>query len=124
MSSYELRSRMSSSGVALALGSLVFALGACAHGHVANASSPSATSSPSSPSSPPSPSPAPPAIALAPPKDPFAAVHFIGRFDRSDPEGPRFAWPGSEIVARFRGSGIDVTLASTGASQSQLDVLV
>ncbi|HEX8794436.1 MAG TPA: SGNH/GDSL hydrolase family protein [Polyangiaceae bacterium] len=40
-----------------------------------------------------------------------AAIHTIGRFDTSDPAGPKFAWPGSTIVATFDGTGISAQLA-------------
>ncbi len=39
-----------------------------------------------------------------------ALVRFTGRFDFSSPEGPRFAWPGSSISARFSGSAVSVRL--------------
>jgi lysophospholipase L1-like esterase len=39
------------------------------------------------------------------------AVRFIARVDRSDPAGPRFAWSGSTVVARFTGSSVGVRLA-------------
>jgi lysophospholipase L1-like esterase len=39
-----------------------------------------------------------------------AAVRFIARVDRSDPAGPRFAWSGSTVLARFTGSSIGVRL--------------
>ena len=39
------------------------------------------------------------------------AVRFVGRFDRSDPAGPRFAWSGSGIIARFSGTAVGVRLA-------------
>src|SRR6185312_14995106 len=38
---------------------------------------------------------------------PPALVHYIGRFDTRDAAGPRFAWPGSAIVATFTGTGVD-----------------
>jgi lysophospholipase L1-like esterase len=44
------------------------------------------------------------------------AIHFIGRFDTSDPAGPRFAWPGSAIAARFSGTGIDIALTDPGGN--------
>ncbi|MGA9520004.1 MAG: SGNH/GDSL hydrolase family protein [Myxococcaceae bacterium] len=37
-------------------------------------------------------------------------VHFVGRFDLSDPVGPKFSWPGSTIKTRFRGTTLTVTL--------------
>ncbi|XXT16079.1 SGNH/GDSL hydrolase family protein [Sorangium sp. So ce429] len=33
-------------------------------------------------------------------------IRFIGRFDTTKPEGPRFSWPGSAIVTRFSGTSI------------------
>ncbi len=38
-------------------------------------------------------------------------VHFIGRFDMSDPAGPKYSWPGSRIQMRIKGTTISVTLA-------------
>ena len=43
------------------------------------------------------------------------AVRFVGRFDRGDAAGPRFAWSGSAIIARFSGTSVGVRLA--GAQQ-------
>ncbi|MDI1447946.1 SGNH/GDSL hydrolase family protein [Polyangium sp. 6x1] len=43
---------------------------------------------------------------------PVAEVHFIGRF--TNEAEPRFAWPGSTILARFSGTGLDVRLADGG----------
>lgn len=37
-------------------------------------------------------------------------VRFVGRFDTSDAAGPKAAWPGTRIVARFDGTSISVTL--------------
>src|SRR5947207_553072 len=31
---------------------------------------------------------------------PLEEVHLIGRFDKSDPAGPKFAWPGSSMITR------------------------
>jgi lysophospholipase L1-like esterase len=44
-------------------------------------------------------------------------VRLIGRFDLADPAGPRFAWPGSAIAARFEGSELSVILDDTGMNQ-------
>lgn len=38
------------------------------------------------------------------------APRFVGRFDFSDPAGPRLSWSGSTIEARFAGSGIAMRL--------------
>jgi len=43
------------------------------------------------------------------------AVRFVGRFDTSDPAGPRFAWSGSGMLARFSGTSVGVRL--TGNQQ-------
>ncbi len=45
-----------------------------------------------------------------------AEIHYIGRFDTSDPAGPRFAWPGSTILTRFSGTGINVRLSDFGTN--------
>ena len=39
-----------------------------------------------------------------------AAPRLSGRFDLDDPAGPRFAWAGSAIVARFTGTAITIRL--------------
>lgn len=41
------------------------------------------------------------------------AVQFLGRFDTSDPLGPKTAWPGSRIVASFDGTDVSVTITQT-----------
>jgi len=38
------------------------------------------------------------------------AVRFVGRFDRRDLAGPKAAWPGARIVARFSGPAVKVSL--------------
>ena len=43
------------------------------------------------------------------------AIRFVGRFDRTDPAGPRFAWSGSGMIARFSGTSVGVRL--TGNQQ-------
>jgi lysophospholipase L1-like esterase len=43
------------------------------------------------------------------------ALHFVGRIDRRDTAGARFAWSGSGVVARFSGSEVSVTLNGGGA---------
>ena len=46
--------------------------------------------------------------------EPMAAIHFLGRFDKSNPQAPSFAWPGSAVATRFSGTGIDVDLHDDG----------
>jgi hypothetical protein len=38
---------------------------------------------------------------------------FVGRFDTSDPAGPKASWPGSRIVTRFRGTAVSVKLSES-----------
>ena len=63
------------------------------------------------PSTDPEPTPTPaPAPAPTPPKQPYV---FIGRFDQSDPRGPRFAFSGSRIGANFTGTSLAVVLSDS-----------
>jgi hypothetical protein len=39
------------------------------------------------------------------------ALRFVGRFDTSDPAGPRMGWPGTKVLARFDGTSASVTLS-------------
>ena len=48
--------------------------------------------------------------------EPTEAIHFLGRFDKTDPQAPSFAWPGSAIVTRFSGTGLDVSLHDDGTN--------
>jgi lysophospholipase L1-like esterase len=41
---------------------------------------------------------------------PAPAVRFVGRIDRGDAKGPRFAWSGSGVVASFSGTSVGVKL--------------
>ncbi len=38
------------------------------------------------------------------------AVAFVGRFETSDPKGPKAAWPGTRIIVRFEGTAASVKL--------------
>ena len=49
--------------------------------------------------------------------DAGAEVALTGRFDDADPGGPRFAWSGSTVTARFRGGAVDVDLVESSADQ-------
>lgn len=46
------------------------------------------------------------------PADPL--IHYVGRFDRRDAAGPRCAWPGCTIQAKFTGTAVNVLLKDTG----------
>jgi lysophospholipase L1-like esterase len=41
-------------------------------------------------------------------------VLYVGRFNTTDPTGPRYAWSGSTIKANFSGTGISANLISSG----------
>lgn len=47
----------------------------------------------------------------------------VGRFDSRDPAGPRFGWPGTQVIARFTGDTISVDLADT-TGEDQFDVSI
>jgi len=49
-------------------------------------------------------------------------IHFIGRFDLSDPASPRFEWSATAVGARFSGTGISVVLDSEG--ENYFEVIV
>jgi len=38
-------------------------------------------------------------------------VVFVGRFDTTDPAGPKAAWPGTRILTRFEGTKVSATLS-------------
>jgi len=42
------------------------------------------------------------------------ALAYVGRIDYSDPAGPRFEWPGTEVIARFTGTAIDLQMTDYG----------
>src|SRR5688572_15091157 len=60
-------------------------------------------------------SPAPQAPGTTPGTPPGdGQVHaplFVGRFDTTDPKGPRATWPGARILARFEGTAVSVKLS-------------
>lgn len=47
-------------------------------------------------------------------------VRFVGRFDTHDPAGVRFAWPGSTVGARFKGTAVAVRLKDDGRNFFQV----
>ncbi len=51
-----------------------------------------------------------------------ALVHRLGRFDLRDPEAPRFAWPGSALRTRFRGTGIAIELEEEQSNHYQVEI--
>jgi lysophospholipase L1-like esterase len=59
------------------------------------------------------PTPTPTSATSPPPSSVWNAL-LIGRFDNSDPTGPKFAWSATTIKANFKGTSIAVNLKSTG----------
>jgi lysophospholipase L1-like esterase len=49
-------------------------------------------------------------------------VHLVGRFDTSDPAGPRFSFAGSRLVTRFDGRELRVRLAEAGPNRYSVRV--
>ena len=43
-----------------------------------------------------------------------SSVLYVGRFNTTDPAGPRYAWSGTTIKANFSGTGISANLISSG----------
>ena len=54
---------------------------------------------------------------------PAPTVKLVGRFDRTDPTAIRFAWSGSMIVGRFKGTGISARLKDE-SGKNHFQVLV
>ena len=46
--------------------------------------------------------------------EPMELIHYLGRFDFTDPAAPASSWPGSAVAARFTGTGLDVDLHDDG----------
>lgn len=57
---------------------------------------------------------------LPPPAPP--APLFLGRFDFSEPAGPRFSWSGSAIVVRFTGPRVAITLDDNGWNWFEVEI--
>lgn len=47
----------------------------------------------------------------------------IGRFDSRDAAGPRFGWPGTQVIAKFTGETISVDMSDT-TDEDQFDVSI
>jgi lysophospholipase L1-like esterase len=52
----------------------------------------------------------------------LAMLHYTGRFDRRDPIGPRFNWPGAQVRTRFSGTAATILLADTGGDRFSVSV--
>jgi hypothetical protein len=46
-----------------------------------------------------------------PPNGESHAPLFVGRFDTTDPKGPRATWPGARILTRFEGTAVSVKMS-------------
>jgi lysophospholipase L1-like esterase len=62
------------------------------------------------PTATPTPTPTPTPTVTPPPSTGTPSLKFYGRFDNSDPKGPKFTWSGSSIMAAFNGNSVSVTL--------------
>jgi hypothetical protein len=54
-------------------------------------------------------------------------VRYVGRFDESDPAGPRASWPAARAIVRFRGTALEAALKQEpgpSPGSAYLDVLV
>lgn len=49
-------------------------------------------------------------------------IRYVGRFDDSDPAGPRCAWSNSTAIVRFKGSALQARLSDSGENQWQIVV--
>ena len=76
----------------------------------------------SAPRSEPAAAGAPAAVGVQPEALSVAPFHIIGRSDARDPAGPRLSWSGTEIRARFSGTGLKVELADTGVSHYDVSI--
>jgi lysophospholipase L1-like esterase len=69
-----------------------------------------------------------PTAAAASPPPPIASdasaphVRFVGRFVKQPDGGMRFAWPGSAMIARFKGTGVSLRLKDEGWNLFQVVV--
>lgn len=53
------------------------------------------------------------------------AIRYIGRFETSDPAGPKVAWPGARVIVRFSGTELKVkTVETPSGGTSHYDVIV
>lgn len=92
---------------------------ACSSSHagdVGERGAPSPRGPEAPPSAPAAPPVTPPEMNPTPPQEPAPSAEvtypplFVGRFDTTDPAGPRAAWPGTRVLARFDGTAASVKL--------------
>jgi len=51
-------------------------------------------------------------------------IHYEGRWDTSDPAGPRCSWSASMVRVKFSGPALDVDLAESNGTRDQYEVVV
>jgi endoglucanase len=61
-------------------------------------------------------------IAMTPQAKQQPGLSYSGRFDFSDPLGPRFAWAGCTISLRFHGSQVRLQMQSSGENAFQIRI--
>lgn len=61
--------------------------------------------------------PLPNAVSPADPR-----VRYVGRFDTTDPAGPRCAWSASSVMLKFQGTGLNVKLGDGSSNAYQVVV--
>jgi hypothetical protein len=92
---------------------ILIAAGACSSSDGGSSSSPeqpSLQADPNSPSAQPARSGvADPSVGAAGASTTYPPV-FVGRFDTTDPAGPKASWPGTRVLARFDGTAVSVKL--------------
>lgn len=68
--------------------------------------------------------PSPKAATAAPatPPAPVPTVRYVGRFDTTDPNAPRFAWEASTMIVRFKGTSVSAKLKDEGKNVFQVIV--
>ena len=49
-------------------------------------------------------------------------VRYVGRYDDTDPAGPRCAWPASSVTLKFRGTALNAVLNDTDADRWQIEI--
>jgi lysophospholipase L1-like esterase len=64
---------------------------------------------------------APPAVHVAASD---AHIRYEGRFDTSDPAGPRCSWSASQVRMKFSGTALDVELTESSGSNDEYEVAV
>lgn len=52
----------------------------------------------------------------------LSPLHFVGRVDESDPSAVRFSWPGTQVRARFSGTGATLHLHDPGENRFDVSI--